>query len=67
MRNLVMVCAILWLSGCGVKSSNEIKNYKILQIKDENLTSDAFWYQLFNDTNIDDLINMELKNNADLK
>ena len=67
MRNLVMVCAILWLGGCGVKSSNEIKNYKILQIKDENLTSDAFWYQRFNDPNLDALINLALKNNADLK
>ena len=67
MRNLVMICAILWLGGCGVKSSNEIKNYKILQIKDENLTSDAFWYQRFNDPNLDALINLALKNNADLK
>lgn len=67
MKNLIMICAILWLGGCVVKSSNEIKNYKILQIKDENLTSDAFWYQRFNDSNLDALINLALKNNADLK
>ncbi|TDJ81779.1 efflux transporter outer membrane subunit [Campylobacter volucris] len=67
MRKILLFIGCLFIVGCSLKPNLKISDVNYTQNLDENISIDKQWWKMFNDSNLDTLVEQALKNNNDLQ
>lgn len=67
MRKLIIFISCFLIAGCSLKPNLELKDINYTKMQDVNTSINKQWWKLFNDENLNNLVDDALKNNSDLQ